>query len=64
MSKEKKIIREYFDFEDVNQSEPISVLPLTLVDMLLEYESELKILNKPVVRYRIQKGGSPNVTIV
>ena len=64
MSKEEKIIREYFDFEDVNQSEPISVLPLTLVDMLLEYESELKILNKPVVRYRIQKGGSPNVTIV
>ena len=64
MSKEEKIIREYFDFEDVNQSETISVLPLTLVDMLLEYESELKILNKPVVRYRIQKGGSPNVTIV
>ena len=25
---------------------------------------QLKILNKPVVRYRIQKGGSPNVTIV
>jgi len=31
---------------------------------LNERDELLKILNKPVVRYRIQKGGSPNVTIV
>jgi len=52
MSKEEKIIREYFDFEDVNQSETISVLPLTLVDMLLEYKSKVKKIHKQNVSNR------------
>ena len=44
MNKEEKLIRSYFDFDDINQTEPIKVLPLTLVDMLLEYKN--LILNK------------------
>ena len=44
MTKEEKLIREYFEpIEDINGNETIEVLPLTLVDMLLEYES--KVLN-------------------
>ena len=43
MKPEEKIIREYFEFEDINQSEVIRVLPLTLVDMLLEYAERKEI---------------------
>ena len=49
MSKEYKIIREYFAVDDMDQSETISVLPLTLVDMLLEYERKVKKLHKSSV---------------
>lgn len=44
MEKEEKLIREYFEFKDINQSEAIEVLPLTLVDILLEYE-DIAIIN-------------------
>lgn len=38
MNKEEKLIRSYFEpIEDINQTQSIEVLPLTLVDMLLEY---------------------------
>ena len=37
MTKEEKLLREYFKFGDVNEEVLISVLPLTLIDMLLEY---------------------------
>jgi hypothetical protein len=46
MSKENRIIREYFAVEDINGNETIEILPLTLVDMLLEYESEVLKLHK------------------
>ena len=36
MTKEEKIIREYFEeIEDINGNKTIEVLPLTLIDMLL-----------------------------
>jgi len=40
MKKEEKIIKKYFgdEIKDINQSEFIQVLPLTLIDMLLEYK--------------------------
>jgi hypothetical protein len=46
MNKEEKLIREYFEFDDINQSDSIEVLPLTIMDMLLEYEEQVKELNK------------------
>ena len=51
MDKEEKLIREYFKFDDINQTETISVLPLTLIDMLLEYKHKIKKLHT----YRVQK---------
>jgi len=39
MNKEEKLIRSYFYFDDINQTKSIKVLPLTLVDMLLEYKN-------------------------
>ena len=44
MTQEEKLLREYFKFDDVNQSKIIGVLPLTLIDLLLEYKELLKIL--------------------
>ena len=31
------ILREYISFDDVNQSEPVEILPLTIVDAMEEY---------------------------
>ena len=41
MTKEEKILREYFTFKDINGSETIECLPLTLVDMLIEYKQTI-----------------------
>jgi len=50
MTKEEKLIREYFEpIEDINGNETIEVLPLTLVDMLLEYKSKILKLHKHFV---------------
>ena len=39
MKQEEKLIRDYFEpIEDINGDITIEVLPLTLVDMLLEYK--------------------------
>ena len=32
-----KILREYVDVKDINQSEQIGILPMTIIDMMLEY---------------------------
>jgi hypothetical protein len=39
-----KLMREYFEFEDINQSETINVLPLTISDLMLEQTKELQSL--------------------
>lgn len=50
MTKEEKLIREYFEpIEDINGNETIEVLPLILIDMLLEYEEIVKNLTIPIV---------------
>ena len=50
MTKEEKLIREYFEpIDNINGNETIEVLPLTLVDMLLEYESKVLKLHKHIV---------------
>jgi hypothetical protein len=41
MNKEK-LIRSYFKFKDINQTEPIKVLPLSIMDLLIEFEGEIK----------------------
>ena len=47
MDRELKIIQQYFPkVKDINQSKVISVLPLTIADMMLEYYEERTILNK------------------
>lgn len=35
----EEILREYIEFDDVNGSETISILPLTIVDMMEEYKN-------------------------
>ena len=48
MTKEERLIRSYFDsIKDINQNKSIEVLPLTLIDMLLEYA---EILNEATVK--------------
>jgi hypothetical protein len=37
MNKAEEILRTYIDFEDVNGSEPITLLPLTVIDAMEEY---------------------------
>lgn len=38
----EEILREYVEVEDVNQNEPVSLLPLTIIDMMEEYAERLK----------------------
>lgn len=38
----EEILREYITFNDVNQSETVEILPLTIVDAMEEYESQDK----------------------
>lgn len=50
MTKEEKIIREYFEpIDDINGDKTIEVLPLSLMDMLLEYGELVKNLTIPNV---------------
>jgi len=58
MDKEEKLIRSYFNFDDINQTKSIKVLPLTLVDMLIEYkqiilnENEFNFVPGDVINFR------------
>jgi hypothetical protein len=40
MRKSEKILREYIDFKDINQSEPVELLPLTIEDCMEDYAIE------------------------
>ena len=33
-----KILREYVDVKDINQSKPIEILPMTIIDMIIEFQ--------------------------
>lgn len=49
MKKAEEILRTYVDFEDVNGSEPVTLLPLTVIDAMEEYcQSEIDSLTKEV----------------
>jgi hypothetical protein len=52
MTKEEKILREYFTFKDVNGSETIECLPLTLVDMLIEYKQAFNNESETIKRIK------------
>ena len=40
MKKAEEILRTYVDFEDVNGSEPVTLLPLTVIDAMEEYATQ------------------------
>jgi hypothetical protein len=40
MKSAEKILKEYINFEDVNQSETVEILPLTIVDAMEEYANQ------------------------
>jgi hypothetical protein len=40
MKTAESILREYIQFEDVNQSETIELLPLTIIDAMDEYANQ------------------------
>ena len=40
MNKAEEILRTYIDFEDVNGNEPITLLPLTVIDAMEEYATQ------------------------
>ena len=40
MNKAEEVLRTYVDFEDVNGSEPITLLPLTIIDAMEEYATQ------------------------
>jgi hypothetical protein len=37
----EEMLREYVDVQDVNQNEPVALLPLTIIDMMEEYAERL-----------------------
>jgi hypothetical protein len=39
-NKAEEILRTYINFEDVNGSEPITLLPLTIIDAMEEYATQ------------------------
>ena len=41
MNKAEEILRTYIDFEDVNGSEPVTLLPLTIIDAMEEYAKQI-----------------------
>ena len=40
METAESVLREYIQFEDVNQSETIELLPLTIIDAMDEYANQ------------------------
>jgi len=44
MKTAEEILREYVDFEHVNQSEPVELLPLTIVDAMEEYAQHVNLM--------------------
>ena len=42
MKKAEEILREYIEFYDVNGSETVELLPLTIVDIMEEYASQFR----------------------
>lgn len=40
MNKAEQVLRTYIDFEDANGSEPITLLPLTVIDAMEEYATQ------------------------
>ncbi len=49
----EKILREYIDFEDVNGHATVELLPLTIVDAMIEFADELKT-NKMKTKKRLK----------
>lgn len=54
MSKEEKILREYIEFADINGSETVNVLPLTIADIMQEYSNlqNKELINKLAEDYK------------
>ena len=42
MKKAEEILREYIEFDDVNGSETVELLPLTIIDIMEEYASQFR----------------------
>jgi hypothetical protein len=42
MKTTESVLREYIQFEDVNQSKTIELLPLTIIDAMDEYANQQK----------------------
>jgi hypothetical protein len=43
MQTPRQILNEYIDFEDVNATETVELLPLTIVDAMIEYANQYNI---------------------
>ena len=43
MQTSEEVLKEYIDFEDVNGSETVELLPLTIVDCMEEYTTQRSI---------------------
>lgn len=53
MTKAEKKLREYLDFGDINGSEPIEILPLTVVSIIEEYSAEKIMELRQIIRDQI-----------
>lgn len=42
MKTAEEVLKEYIEIEDVNQSETINILPLTIIDAMIEYTEQFK----------------------
>lgn len=42
MKTPEEILKEYIKIEDVNQTETIEILPLTIIDAMIEYAEQFK----------------------
>lgn len=49
MNKAEEVLRTYIDFEDVNSSEPVTLLPLTIIDAMEEYATQCQEDTKQIL---------------
>ena len=49
MNKAEETLRTYIDFEDVNGSEPVTLLPLTVIDAMEEYATQCQEDTKQIL---------------
>ena len=49
----EEILREYVEFKDVNGNETVELLPLTIIDIMIEYEDAMSKFKKHITKCKL-----------